>query len=140
MNRLVDRLPFMLLPAWTRTATQPVALADVVRAALAQSRQAIAHRTGARCSAAFDAGAPGHGHRIQPGEPGIARRQQNQRVGQTRHARKGRQRMQHQRTARHRVVLLGHCRRGASALARARHERPETPPRCRLRRGPAGCR
>lgn len=30
-NRLVDRLPFMLLPAWTRTATQPVALADVVR-------------------------------------------------------------------------------------------------------------
>ncbi|NOU33155.1 MAG: NAD(P)H-binding protein, partial [Polyangiaceae bacterium] len=30
-NRLVDRLPFMLLPAWTRTPSQPVALADVVR-------------------------------------------------------------------------------------------------------------
>lgn len=30
-SRLLDRLPFLLLPAWTRTPTQPVALEDVVR-------------------------------------------------------------------------------------------------------------
>ncbi|MFO0694044.1 MAG: NAD(P)H-binding protein [Polyangiales bacterium] len=30
VSRLVRRLPFMICPAWTRTKTQPVALADVV--------------------------------------------------------------------------------------------------------------
>ncbi len=31
MARLVERLPAMICPAWTETATQPIALADVVR-------------------------------------------------------------------------------------------------------------
>ncbi len=30
-SRLLDRLPLLLLPAWTRTPTQPIALDDVVR-------------------------------------------------------------------------------------------------------------
>ncbi len=52
LRNLVRRLPFMLLPRWTESRTQPIALADLTRATC----HAIAVSTTA--SASFDLGGP----------------------------------------------------------------------------------
>lgn len=54
LTRLVERLPVMALPAWTRTRTQPIALSDVVELLGIAANEGLDHST----SAVHDIGGP----------------------------------------------------------------------------------